>query len=65
MEGVVKRFFKLWFDDVVREKHLDDFSLRDHKTEIDKRLLNIRTPSFIPVTIHTAINTRLQNLACK
>jgi hypothetical protein len=59
LEGVVKRFFKLWFDDVVREEHLYDFSLRDHKTEIDKRLLNIRTPSFIPVTPRSILDYKI------
>ena len=50
LEGVVKRFFKFWFEVTVREEDPFDFSLKKHINEIDRRLLNIRIPSFIPTT---------------
>jgi hypothetical protein len=50
LEGVVKRFFKFWFEVTVREEDQFDFSLKKHMNEIDSRLLNIRIPSFIPTT---------------
>ena len=51
LEGVIKRFFKFWFEDKVN-KNLDDdhnYSLKPFINEIDKRMLNIKIPSFIPV----------------
>ena len=59
LEGVVKRFFKLWFEDAVRDEHFFNFSLKDHMTEIDKRLLNIRTPLFIPVTPRSILDYKI------
>ena len=50
LEGVLKRFFKFWFDETVRETDQFNFSLKPHMNEIDKRLLNIKVPSFIPAT---------------
>jgi hypothetical protein len=44
LEGVMKRFFRYWFD----EK--GDHSVKTFTREIDKRLLNINPPSFIPIT---------------
>ena len=48
LEGVVKRFFKFWFEETVSEGDKYNFSLKQHINEIDKRLLKIRIPSFIP-----------------
>ena len=51
LEGVVKRFFKLWFEEKV-DKSLNienNYSLKHFVEEIDTRLLNIKIPSFIPV----------------
>ncbi len=59
LEGVMKRFFKIWFDDVVRAEHKYDFSLKLHKNEIDKRLLSIRVPSFVPVTPRSILDYKL------
>ena len=50
LEGVMKRFFKFWFEETVRIEDKYDFSLKSHSNEIDKRLLNIRIPSFIPTS---------------
>ncbi len=44
LEGVVKRFFKYWFD--VPWSH----SLKSFTLEIDKRLMRIKPPSFVPIT---------------
>jgi hypothetical protein len=38
---------------------LYDFSLRDHKTELDKRLFNIRTTSFIPITARSILDYKI------
>ena len=51
LEGVIKRFFKLWFEDKV-DKSVDDnsnYSLKPFISQIDQRLLNLKIPSFIPV----------------
>ena len=44
LEGVVKRFFRYWFDENGEQ------SLKAFTIEIDKRLLSIKPPSFIPIT---------------
>ncbi len=44
LEGVVKRFFKYWFDMPGPQ------SIKMFTIEIDRRLLNIKPPSFIPIT---------------
>jgi hypothetical protein len=44
LEGVMKRFFKIWFEDNVE----DNQSLKCHMDEINSRLLKIRPPSFVP-----------------
>ena len=44
LEGVVKNFFNYWFSP---NYSCEKFSLKIHKDEIDKRLLNIRPLSFI------------------
>ena len=50
LEGVMKRFFKYWFEETVRDTDKYKFSLKHHAEEINRRLLNIRVPTFIPVT---------------
>lgn len=45
LEGVVKNFFKYWFDSKYSS---EDFSLKDNIDEIDQRLLSIKPPSFVP-----------------
>jgi hypothetical protein len=46
----VKRFFKFWFDETVKEEEKYYYSLKSHIHEIDKRLMKIRVSSFIPTT---------------
>ncbi len=41
--GVVKRFFRYWFDIKCEQ------SIKTHTIEIDKRLLSIKPPHFIPI----------------
>jgi hypothetical protein len=51
LEGVIKRFFKAWFEDTV-EKTIDDeynYSLKPYITLINNRLMKIKPPSYIPV----------------
>jgi hypothetical protein len=51
LEGVIKRFFKLWFEEKV-DKSVDDnsnYSLKPYIIQIDQRLLTFKIPSFIPV----------------
>jgi hypothetical protein len=43
-KGVVKRFYRYWFDEKGEQ------SIKAFTKEIDKRLLNINPPSFIPIT---------------
>ncbi len=43
LEGVIKRFFKYWFDQNCEQ------SIKIYTTEIDKRLLSIKPPSLIPI----------------
>jgi hypothetical protein len=43
LEGVIKRFFRYWFDQNCSQ------SIKMYSMEIDKRLLSIKPPSFIPV----------------
>jgi hypothetical protein len=50
LEGVVKRFFKFWFEETVYNEDKFDFSLKKHINEINRRLSIIRVPSFIPTT---------------
>lgn len=50
LEGVVKLFFKFWFEETVSDDDDYEFSLKKHIKEIDKRLSNIKVPSFIPTT---------------
>jgi len=59
LEGVIKRFFKFWFEDTVPKGHKYNFSLKIHKYEIDKRLLNIRVPSFVPTTPRSLLDYKL------
>ena len=44
LEGVVKRFFRYWFDENGEQ------SLKQFTQEIDERLLSIKPPLFIPIT---------------
>lgn len=46
LEGVVKNFFKFWFS--TEYKASEEFSLRTFILEIDRKLLLIRPPSFVP-----------------
>ena len=59
LEGVIKRFFKFWFEDTVPKGHKYNFSLKIHKNEIDKRLLNIRVPSLVPTTPRSLLDYKL------
>ena len=43
LEGVVKRFFRYWFDIKCEQ------SIKTYTIEIDKRLLSIKPPHFIPI----------------
>ena len=43
LEGVIKRFFRYWFDQPGEQ------SIKIYTIEIDKRLLSIKPPSFIPI----------------
>ncbi len=55
LEGVIKRFFKAWFEDTV-EKTIEDeynYSLKPYITLISNRLLKIKPPSFIPVCLRS------------
>ena len=45
LEGVIKNFFHHWFDS--KYSH-EPYSLRRHLEDIDKRLVRIQPPSFIP-----------------
>jgi hypothetical protein len=45
LEGVMKRFFKIWFEDPLQDNKC---SLKSHMNLINKRLLSIRPPSYIP-----------------
>ena len=47
LEGVVKGLFHKWFS---QENHSKDFSMRKHMNIIDKTLLTIKPPKFIPTT---------------
>lgn len=42
LEGVVKRLFKLWF-----EENIPSVSIRSHMDLLNKRLMNIRPPSYV------------------
>ena len=46
-EGVIKKFFEYWFE---TGDFLGDHSLRQYMQEIDKRLLSITPPKFVPYT---------------
>ena len=46
LEGVVKTFFKYWFESDIRA----EYSLKKYMREIDKRILTIRPPKFVPTT---------------
>lgn len=46
LEGVTKNFFKYWFSTEYRVS--ERFSLRKFIFEIDRKLINIRPPSFVP-----------------
>ena len=59
LEGEIKRFFKLWFEDTVPKDHKYNFSLKIHKSEIDKRLFKIRVPSFVPTTPRSLLDYKL------
>jgi hypothetical protein len=48
LEGAMKRFFKVWFEEKV-DKTTDDDSLRSYITLIYNRLMKIKPPSYIPV----------------
>jgi hypothetical protein len=43
LEGVIKRFFRYWFDQNCEQ------SIKMYSIQLDKRLLSIRPPSFVPV----------------
>jgi len=45
LEGVVKSMFYRWFD---QENSRMECSLRHHMQQIDKRILNIRPPKYVP-----------------
>jgi len=47
LEGVVKSLFNKWFS---QENYSKDYSLRKEMVLIDKRLISIRPPKFIPIT---------------
>ena len=47
LKGVVKGLFHKWFS---QENHSKDFSMRKHMNIIDKTLLTIKPPKFIPTT---------------
>jgi hypothetical protein len=46
MEGVVKNFFNFWFTSKINSK----YCLAKFMQEIDKRLLKIRPPKYVPST---------------
>ena len=46
LEGVAKNFFRLWFSP--EYKITETCSLRKYSSEVDRRLLLIRPPSFVP-----------------
>jgi hypothetical protein len=46
LEGVIKNFFNYWFEKPINSK----FSLGKYMKEIDKRLLRIKPPKYIPNT---------------
>jgi hypothetical protein len=48
LEGVVKRFFKFWFEETVYNEDKFDFFLKKHINEINRGLSIIRVASFIP-----------------
>jgi hypothetical protein len=47
LEGVVKRFFRSWFEEKYNNQ-LPDKSLKESMYAINLRVMNIRPPSFIP-----------------
>jgi hypothetical protein len=47
LEGVIKKFFEFWFDS---KYSLEEFSLRKMQQEIEKRLMQIKPPHFVPST---------------
>jgi hypothetical protein len=47
LEGVVKNFFKYWFD---AQYAGENFTLIKHEAEINDRLFRIKPPSFVPYT---------------
>jgi hypothetical protein len=59
LEGVVKRFFKFWFEETVSGDEKYDFSLKRHIKEIDRRLSNIKVPSFIPTTPRSILDYKI------
>ena len=59
LEGVIKRCFKFWCEDTVPKGHEYNFSLKIHKNEIDKRLLKVRVPSFVPTTPRSFLDYKL------
>ena len=49
LERVAKNFFNYWFNGKIS----CNYSLAKYMIEIDKRLLKIRPPKYIPSTPHT------------
>jgi len=47
LEGVCKKFFEYWFDS---EHHEHPSNMRKYMQVLEKRLLNIRPPKFVPST---------------
>jgi hypothetical protein len=57
LEGVVKNFFKYWFD---AQYAGENFTLRKHVAVINDRLFRIKPPSFVPYTPRSIDTTDLR-----
>lgn len=56
LEGVIKSFFKYWFD---ATESKNAYSIRKYMEEIVNRLLTIRPPMFVPKTPRTIYSYNL------
>lgn len=48
LEGVMKRFFKIWFSDTLSA---EEGSLKGYIEQINERVLKVRPPSFVPTAL--------------
>ncbi len=48
LEGVLKKFFKIWFSDTLST---EEGSLKGYIEQINERVLKVRPPSFVPAAL--------------